>query len=107
MASQEKLKRKMSPHTSTGLGYLYTWLLQISPLWPLYIHPPSSYQCSPLFWKLINNLAPCNHVTPNPCGLHWLPIQARINFKICLLMYRVHTNPPPFCFLTFYALFIY
>jgi hypothetical protein len=28
-------------------------------------------------------------------GLHWLPIQARINFKICLLMYRIYTNCSP------------
>ena len=27
--------------------------------------------------------------------LHWLPIQARINFKICLLMYRIYTNCSP------------
>ena len=31
-------------------------------------------------------------ITPTFRELHWLPIQARINFKICLLMYRIHTN---------------
>jgi len=45
--------------------------------------------------KLIKNLAPRDHVTPTLRELHWLPIQARINFKICMLMYRVHTNSSP------------
>ena len=42
--------------------------------------------------KLIKTLSPRDHITPSLHELHWLPIQARINFKICLLMYRVHTN---------------
>jgi len=42
--------------------------------------------------KFIKNLSPRDHVTPTLRELHWLPIHARINFKICLLMYRVYTN---------------
>src|SRR6218665_719633 len=45
--------------------------------------------------KLIRNLSPRDHVTPTLRELHWLPIPARINFKICLLMYRVYTNSSP------------
>ena len=45
--------------------------------------------------KLIKNLTPRDHVSPTLRELHWLPIQARITFKICLLMYRVHTNSSP------------
>src|SRR6218665_1962526 len=45
--------------------------------------------------KLIKNLSPRDHVTPTLRELHWLPIPARINFKICLLMYRVYTNSSP------------
>src|SRR6218665_2536433 len=45
--------------------------------------------------KLIKNLSPRDHVTPTIRELHWLPIPARINFKICLLMYRVYTNSSP------------
>src|SRR6218665_1104201 len=45
--------------------------------------------------KLIKNLSPRDHVTPTLRELHWLSIPARINFKICLLMYRVYTNLSP------------
>ena len=45
--------------------------------------------------KLIKNLNPRDHVTPTLRELHWLPIQARINFKICLLMYRIYTSCSP------------
>jgi len=45
--------------------------------------------------KLIKNQNPRDHVTPTLRELHWLPIQARINFKICLLMYRIYTNCSP------------
>src|SRR6218665_84969 len=45
--------------------------------------------------KLIKNLSPRDHVTPTLRELHLLPIPARINFKICLLTYRVYTNSSP------------
>lgn len=45
--------------------------------------------------KLVKHLTPFDHVTPALRELHWLPIKARINFKICLLMYRVFTNSSP------------
>src|SRR5688572_28139379 len=45
--------------------------------------------------KLIKNLTPRDHVSPTLRELHWLPIQARITFKICLLMYRVYTSCSP------------
>jgi len=41
----------MSPHPNTGLGYLQTWLLELSPLWPPCIHPPTTNDCSPLCCK--------------------------------------------------------
>jgi hypothetical protein len=45
--------------------------------------------------KLIKNLNARDHITPTLRELHWLPIQARINFKICLLMYRIYTHTSP------------
>src|SRR6218665_2097943 len=49
--------------------------------------------------KLIKNLSPRDHSTPTKTAtireLYWLPRPARINFKIGLLMYRVHTNSSP------------
>src|SRR6218665_1785820 len=45
--------------------------------------------------KLIKNLSPRDYISPTLCELHWLPIPASINFKICLLMYRVYANSSP------------
>src|SRR6218665_1939360 len=45
--------------------------------------------------KLIKNFSPRDHVIHTLCELHLLPILARINFKICPLMYRVYTNSSP------------
>jgi len=63
-----------------------------SPLTSL--HPPSNYLITVLHCaaKLIKNLTPHDHVTSTLSELNSLPIQARVHFKICLLMYRVHTN---------------
>ena len=41
------------------------------------------------------NLSSRDHITLTLRELHWLPIPARVNFKICLLMYRVYTNSSP------------
>src|SRR6218665_3849172 len=79
--------------------------------WVLYGLPASTLQplttvlrCAA---KLIKNLSPRDHVTPILRELHWLLIPARINFKICLVIYRVLTNSSPLiCFLACYILFI-
>ena len=39
--------------------------------------------------RLIFNLKPRESATPSQILLHWLPIKARIEFKICLLTYNV------------------
>src|SRR6218665_2380004 len=39
--------------------------------------------------RLVMNLGPRDHVTPTLYELHWLPIQSRIQFKICLLVNNV------------------
>ena len=45
--------------------------------------------------RLIKDLGPRDHITPSLRQLHWLPIPARITFKICLLMYNVYTGSCP------------
>jgi len=40
-------------------------------------------------------LGPRNHVTPTLKDRHWLPIEQRIVFKLCLLMHQVHTGRAP------------
>ena len=89
------LNEEMSPHPNSGPGYLQTWLLQLSPL----DIPPSNHL--PLFSIVLQSSSKIclhNHVIISPPTLrelHWLPIQARINVEICLLMYQVHTNSSP------------
>ena len=41
---------------------------------------------------LVARLGPRNHVTPTLKDRHWLPVEQRIVFKLCLLMHQVHTG---------------
>jgi hypothetical protein len=45
--------------------------------------------------RLIFNLLPHDHVTPGLIQLHWLPIQFRITYKLCLLMFLIRNNLSP------------
>ena len=38
--------------------------------------------------RLIYSLSPRVHITPFLIDLHWLPVKARIEFKICLIVYK-------------------
>ena len=38
-------------------------------------------------WVVVG-LRPRDHVTPSLCELHWLPIAARIDYKLCLLVHK-------------------
>ena len=45
--------------------------------------------------QVICNLKKNNHVTPLMKGLHWLKIQQRILYKLCLLVYKCHNGLSP------------
>jgi len=45
--------------------------------------------------RLILNLRQRDHVTPALQQLHWLPIRARVQFKLCTLMYDIHNSRCP------------
>src|SRR6218665_465514 len=45
--------------------------------------------------RLVKNLGPRDNITPSLRQLHWLPIQARISFKICLLIFKVMSGSAP------------
>src|SRR6218665_2963581 len=45
--------------------------------------------------RLIKDLSPRDHITPTLKQLHWLPILARIAFKISLLMYHIYSGISP------------
>ena len=45
--------------------------------------------------RVIKNLKPRDHITPSLQQLHWLPIQTRITFKICLLVFKIFCGIAP------------
>jgi len=40
-------------------------------------------------------LGPRDHIADGLRQLHWLPVEARIRYKMCLLMHMVHTGRCP------------
>ena len=73
--------------TNTCICYILTGLLQYIVLWP-----PSTN----LKWQRVQNAAArlltrtrkYDHITSTLVSLHWLPIQARADFKVILLTYK-------------------
>jgi len=45
--------------------------------------------------RLIFNLNDYDHIIPCLIQLHWLPVRARVQYKLCTLMYSVHNNRCP------------
>jgi hypothetical protein len=45
--------------------------------------------------RLVFSLRPRDSVTPALIQLHWLPVQFRIRFKLCTIMYRIRTGSCP------------
>ena len=42
--------------------------------------------------RLARGLKPRDHITPALRQLHWLPIKARITYKICLMMFNLNSG---------------
>ena len=51
-----------------------------------------STQTEPNF---IMNLSLRDHVKPAPKQLHWLPVEQRMTYKLCLFMHHIHTGQAP------------
>ena len=47
--------------------------------------------------RLIVDIGKYSHITPVPYELHWLPVQARIHFKILLLAFKAGLAPVYIC----------
>jgi len=45
--------------------------------------------------RMVLNLRPRNSISDGPGQLHWLPIESRIQFKLCLLMHLIHIGRCP------------
>jgi len=60
----------------------------------VWLHPPLSSLLHTAA-RLIKELSPRDHITPMLRQLHWLPIHARIAFKISLFMYHIYSGTSP------------
>ena len=45
--------------------------------------------------QVIMNLSLHDHVKPALKQLHWLPVEQRITYKLCLFMHHTHTGQAP------------
>jgi len=45
--------------------------------------------------RLVLNLKPSDHITPALFQLHWLPVNQRISFKLCLIVFKCLNNQAP------------
>ena len=45
--------------------------------------------------RIIKGIAPRERITPSLIDLHWLPIKARIEFKLCVLAHQAITTGCP------------
>jgi len=45
--------------------------------------------------RLVANMGSRDHITPAMKDLHWLPINQRITYKLCLMMHFIHTQQYP------------
>jgi hypothetical protein len=45
--------------------------------------------------RLVSNLRQYDHLTPAMKELHWLPVNLRIKYKLCVMMHLIHTHQCP------------
>lgn len=45
--------------------------------------------------RLVSNLRQYDHLTPAMKDLHWLPVNLRIKYKLCVMMHLIHTHQCP------------
>ena len=45
--------------------------------------------------RIVKNIHHRDHITPAMRNLHWLPIPARVTFKLCSLMYNIFSHRAP------------
>jgi hypothetical protein len=96
-SSTNSTLRRRGRCCSTGVSarHIPLRLLQFSLGWVT-----SDDDCTSATWqnaaaRLVFNLRPRDRVTPALLQLHWLPIQARITFKLCALMFQAHSGLLP------------
>jgi len=64
-------------------------LLQLSPVWSSVVttqQTPSSHQCCGSSHPLGTSMRP--YITPLLVQLHWLRVPGRIEYKLCVMVYR-------------------
>src|SRR6218665_384839 len=94
--SETMSRRNMPSYSCSSSRHLPTRLLQLCPLRSAFIHTTTlilgtPHCCSPN--KRSRSYR--DHITLTLKQLQWLPIHARIAFKISLLMYHIHSGTSP------------
>src|SRR6218665_974376 len=85
----------MPSYSFSSSRHLPTRLLQLCPFRSASstLQPLSSVLHSAA--HLIKDLSSRDHITPTLKQLHWLPVHARVTFKISLLVYHIHSGTAP------------
>ena len=53
--------------------------------------------------RILTRAKKCDHITPVLASLHWLPVKARVDFKVLLLTYKaLHELAPTYLLIIFY-----
>src|SRR6218665_1609069 len=75
--------------------HLPTRLLQLCPIRSAFIHTTTLILGTTHCCSSNKRSQSRDHIIPTLKQLHWLPIHARIAFKISLLMYHIHSGTSP------------
>jgi hypothetical protein len=87
---------KMSTVSCSSISHIQTWLKDNTILINLpdsTLHPYTTILHSAAHF--VKRLRPRDHITLALWQLHWLPILARISFKICVHIFNIHFGLSP------------
>ena len=76
-------------------GVISAGLLQLDTVRHLFIQPQQTTACTERPSAFRHDDQKCDHITPVLARLHWLPVTARIQFRIALLTFKTLTTHQP------------
>ena len=81
-----------------SIHFIATRLLQITVISSVKVNhsaPAACDECSGSSHHELVVPRPCSIVKPALMQLHWLPVEQRITYKLCLFMHHIHTGQAP------------
>ena len=90
LVGQDVAQQLVSAFILSRLDYCNSLLSRLpgSTIWPL-------QRVMNAATRVIMNLSLHDHVKPALKQLHWLPVEQRITYKLCLFMHHIHTGQAP------------